>query len=338
MVRVERADRALPASFRSATYWVRERVVRRPQLPVTAERLIPAPQRSGWGPDADGVQELTARLRADVLVMAKFDIQTAVKLRAAYTHDGLTLAIQPPAATGLNGIQRAVQAHSIVEHHAPGLMPALVSHGELSRGLPYLVERWLDGRSLTSAAQLDEAAPEILAGLSAVHAGYGVRRIPLSAHHQSSRVARWADVLQTGIIPSELGSWVSHLLERNHGLRWSWSHGDMVASNVLRTPTGIALVDWEHSGEWPIMRDAAKLHLYAGDPERTLGLVLSTFHDSASKSSYTPAEELALSHMEMLLRYPVRSRKLAGHARSAIYERQVARQVERLAQVRDAAV
>ncbi len=40
----------------------------------------------------------------------------------------------------------------------------------------------------------------------------------------------------------------------------------------------------------------------------------------------------------MLLRYPVRSRKLAGHARSAIYERQVARQVERLAQVRDAAV
>ncbi|WOO97451.1 hypothetical protein [Micrococcus terreus] len=71
---MERADRALPASFRSATYWARDRVVRRPQLPVTAERLIPAPQRSGWGPGADGVHELTARLRADVLVMAKFDI------------------------------------------------------------------------------------------------------------------------------------------------------------------------------------------------------------------------------------------------------------------------
>lgn len=337
VARVERAEHSLPASTAPTVFWARDRVVRRPQIPEDVERLIPRPLRAGWAVETGDVQELTARLRADALVLAKFDIRDRVKLRAAYSHDGLTVSIQPPVVTGLNGVERAVLAHRIVDRHAPGLMPSHVAHGALTRGLPYLVERWLDGSALGSAVELDKAAPEILSGLASVHAGHGVRRVALSTAQRGPLLERWRRVRQTGIIPEPLGDWVAQLIDRDLDLRWSWTHGDMVASNVVRTASGIVLVDWEHSSEAPIMRDAAKLHLYAADPERTLDLVLSSFDPRTDQASYSLAEDLALSHVELLNRYPLRRQALAGHARAEIYERQVRRQVERLAQVQAAA-
>lgn len=341
----EQVEPALPTAAGPVTFWGRDRVVRRPEVPASVASLIPSPQRGGWAADAEGVREISAAVAADLVVMAKFDVNARTKLRAGYGEARLTLAVQPPSPTGVDGIARALRAHEVVGAHAPSLIAPLRGHGRLSGGLPYLVEDWLDGAALGSDVRLAEAAPEILRGLATVHRGHGVTGVRVG-EHWAPLAGRWEETIATGVVDDDLGRWVAALVARDGLLRRSWVHGDLVASNVMRTPTGIVLIDWEHSQEGPIMNDAAKLHLFAADPDRTLEVILDALGDDpttgagqvsgAGPDHYTPAEELALAHAQLVSLYPRRSAKLVGHPRAGIYEKQVRRQVERLAQVRSA--
>jgi hypothetical protein len=108
-----------------------------------------------------------------------------------------------------------------------------------------------------------------------------------------------------------------------------------VASNVLVGPDGLTLLDWEHSQEAPVMHDAAKLHLFCGDPATVLDQVAEVLGTPRRDGCFSGAEELVLVHAQLVGRYPERRARLRGHPRAEVYERQVRRQVERLEQVLD---
>lgn len=337
VAQIEAGADVLPVVSGPVTFWGRGRVVRRPEVHPSVAGLVPRPERQGWAQDGPEIRELHAATAADLVVMAKFDVHERTKLRAAYGEEGLTLAAQPRSPTGVDGIARIVRAHDVVSRHAPHLMTAVLAHGRLPGGLPFVVERWLEGQPLSTAAQLSAAAPEILAGFADVHRGHGVTRVGLSSHW-GPLPGRWEQTCATGLVPEDLGAWVERLIARDATMRHSWVHGDLVASNVMRTPRGLVLIDWEHSQEAPIMNDAAKLHLFAADPSALLATVLDVYADTGSPGAgaYTPAEELALAHAQLISHYPRRSTQLVGHPRAGVYDTQVRRQLERLAQVRDA--
>lgn len=338
VAQIEASAEALPQVSGAVRFWGRGRVARRPQVHPAVAGLIPRPERQGWDAEGPEVRELRSATAADLVVMAKFDVHERTKLRAAYGEEGLTLAVQPTSTTGVDGIARIVRAHEVVSRHAPHLMTDVLGHGRLPGGLPFVVERWLDGQPLGSSTELAAAAPEILAGLSAVHRGHGLTPVRLS-DHWAPLAERWEQTRATGLIPDDLGAWVERLIARDATLRHSWVHGDLVASNVIRTAERLVLIDWEHSQQAPIMNDAAKLHLFVADPAQLLGRVLDDFADprgrgSAGGGAYSPAEELALAHAQLISHYPRRSAKLVGHPRAEAYDKQVRRQVERLAEVR----
>lgn len=338
----EALEPALPAAPAPMDFWGKDRVARRPQMDPALTDLLPVRQRKDWSEDAPGVRTLQAPVAADLVVMAKFDINDEVKLRAGYGQERRTLAVQPPGKAG-DGIARAVQAHEVVSRHAPGLVPPLLGHGRLAGGLPYLVETWLEGEPLLTGARLAEAAPEILTGLAAVHRGHGITLVRLSQVWAQLRT-RWTETMASGLVPEDLGRWVEQLVARDGTLRRSWVHGDLVASNAMRTDHGVVLIDWEYAQEAPIMNDGAKLHLFSAEPDRTLEQLLEAFADPAAgygggagAEAYRPVEELALAHASMISRYPQRRAALEGHPRAKVYDKQVRRQVDRLAQVHAAA-
>lgn len=340
VAQIEASAEALPVASGPVTFWGRGRVARRPEVHPAVAGLVPRTERDGWAVDGPQIRTLEAATAADLVVMAKFDVHERTKLRAAYGEDGLTLAVQPKSPTGVDGIARIVRAHEVVSQHAPDLMTDVLGYGRLPSGLPFVVERWLDGQPLGSSTELSAAAPEILAGLSAVHRGHGFTRVRLS-EHWAPLADRWAKTLATGLVPDDLGAWVGRLIDRDATLRHSWVHGDLVASNVIRTPDRLVLIDWEHSQQAPIMNDAAKLHLFVADPTQLLSTVLDVLDDAGRQGAgaadaFSPAEELALAHAQLISHYPRRSAQLVGHPREGVYDKQVRRQLQRLAEVRDA--
>lgn len=339
VARIEQLEDSLPAQGEDAEFWLRGPVARRPQARKRALRLIPRREQDGWSAQAPGVQVEHVPVAADVVVLAKFDASGLPKFRAVYADTRRTLSARPVGANGVCTVTRAVESLQIAARHAPDLVPPLLGHGRLPEGLPYLVEGWARGRALGSSSRLDEALPELLQGLARIQRGHGISRDRLVEHWGEGFARRWEATRETGIVPAPLALWVQALIDRDARLRRSWTHGDLVASNVLRNKRGLVLIDLEHSQIAPIMNDAAKLHLFAADPARTLHLVLAAFAatEALSPDAYSPAEELALSHAQLISQYPRRHAALAGHARAEIYEKQVTRQVERLQQVHDLA-
>lgn len=220
----------------------RDRAIRRPKLADGLEVMIPAPLRHAWDDAHPKVQRVRARVAGDVVVIGKFDIRDSVRLRAAYGEERMTLAVQPIRPDGSSGIARAVEAHGIVDQCASGLMPRLLGHGAIHGDLPYLVETLVDGHPLMNAESLDGAALEILDALARVHREHGVTRVPITECWGGGLVRRWEEARPSGVVPPELARAVADLITRHGTLRCSWSHGDPVASNVLRTNNGI-----EHS-------------------------------------------------------------------------------------------
>lgn len=172
---------------------------------------------------------------------------------------------------------------------------------------------------------------QILEGMDQVHRGYGIHTARLSALW-GRFAAQWQAVRDAGLVSAEVADSVAELIAQDRRLRVSWSHGDLVASNIMATAEGVTIIDWEHATERPIMHDAAKLHQFTADKEPLLDLLLAEWGRTAATGGYRPAEELALLHARFLCRAPTRMAELAGHQRSRLYARQVTRQVDLLTQ------
>ncbi|WP_289019064.1 glycosyltransferase family A protein [uncultured Ornithinimicrobium sp.] len=333
---IEEADAALPRRTTGRELLVRDRVARVGRLDPRVEPMVPPPLRGAWSEEDPAVRSVTAPVAADVVVLGKLDLADRVKLRAAYPEAGLVLAAQPAGPKGECGITRSVRAHEVVARHAPGLAPRMVSHGRTGSGVRYLVEELVEGRPLGSARALDARAAELLTALAGLHAGHGTRRTTVRQRWGDGMSRRWAATVGTGIVPDGVAGRVAELLGRDADtLRVSWSHGDLVPSNVFAGPDGLTLLDWEHSQEAPVMHDAAKLHLFCGDPAALLDVVAEVLGVPRQDGRLSGAEELVLAHAQLVGRYPERRDRMRGHPRAEVYERQVRRQVDRLAQVVD---
>lgn len=335
---IEREEVSLPSSDRPHEFLVHERAARRKDATGPGSHLLPQPLRTAWQEEAR--PQTTASVAAETVVLAKFDLGRGVKLRAHYPGKGLTLAAQPIRPDGRSGVDNVVRAHVVVGRHAPFLIPPMVAHGTVltegtqEPGSVYLVERWVEGTPLMRGTALAEALPAVLAGLATLWAGHGVRRVAPSQLWRERLAVDWHDLRGGDVLPGPTWRRVRDLVRQDRRLRVSWTHGDPVASNILRTDDGVVLIDWEHSKEAPIMYDAAKLHLFTADPDAALDVVLSTagtdLGDPAGPKDLDPAEELALVHARYLSRYPRRRASLEGHPRLKVYEQQARRQAQRL--------
>lgn len=328
---LEAGEPALPTTSNPNDFLHLDRAVRRHGINEELISMLPAGLQGEWSQDAT-VQQLRADVAADVLVLAKFDLSEDVKFRAVYGQSRRTVAVQPVRPNGSCGITNAVRSHQIVGRYAPGLMPALRGHGEAAGGLRYLVEDWVSGTPLTTSHRMAQELPHLVEGLSQVHRGYGAHTNRLSDQWRTFG-QRWQLVREAGLVPEEVGEQVAALIGADKRLRVSWSHGDLVASNVLETADGPVIIDWEHAAERPIMHDAAKLHQFTADKEPLLDLLLAEWGKPLAHDGYRPAEELALMHARFLVRAPARMAELAGHKRRGIYARQVQRQAVLLGDV-----
>ena len=164
-----------------------------------------------------------------------------------------------------------------------------------------------------------------------VHRGYGIHTARPSALWRRF-AEQWQVVRDADLVPSEVGHRIAELIADDRRLRVSWSHGDLVASNIMATDHGVTIIDWEHATERPIMHDAAKLHQFTADKEPLLDLLMAEWGRKGGPGGYRPEEELALLHARFLCRAPSRMAELAGHRHSGLYARQVARQVDLLTQ------
>lgn len=332
---VEALEPVLPELRDPREVVVAERVVARPDLPEQLRTMLPMPWRREWAPDDPRFRRAVTSAGADLVVLAKFDLTDAVKLRAAYAEAGLVVGVLPIAPFGACGVTRTARAHAVVGRVAPDLIPALVSFGEVGPSGRYVIERWVEGRPLMTPQRLAAATPEIVAGLGRVHSGYGVGRLRLS-RWAPTLAERWAGLAGTYAIDARVHRAVTALLARDGALTTSWTHGDPVSSNVIETPDGIVLVDWENSGRVPVMTDGAKLLLYAADPEATLDTVLSGLGDArvgSVRADYSPTEELALALARLLAAQSRRADVLDGHPRAAAHDRRGRRLVQRLDEV-----
>ncbi|WP_256842267.1 phosphotransferase [Ornithinimicrobium cryptoxanthini] len=323
--RIEEVEPTLPAPTDLATFHTIDRVVRRPLLDPALMTMMPKSLRGTWA-EGRGFEQTSAAIAADVIVLAKFDLGEQVKLRAGYGQARRSLAVQPVGPDGICGVTNSVRAHEVVSRYAPELMPTMLGHGELDDGLRYLVEEWVQGEPLMTSERLAEHATWLLEGLGRVHEGYGVSGRPVTELWGVGFGDQWQRVREADLVPDHVGAAVAELIAADRRVRMSWAHGDLVASNVMSTPDGPKVIDWEHAGERPVMHDAAKLHLFAADKHLLLPLLLAEWGHQPASDGYTAAEELALVHAKFLVRAPVRMAELAGHRRSGVYASQVTTQ------------
>lgn len=293
--------------------------------------LVPHAVRDALRAGAGQVERVSARVAADVLALAKFDLGQHTKLRAHYPAHGLTVAAQPATTGRPDGVGNALAAYHVVARSAPDLAPRLRGHGRLGE-VRYLMEEWIDGAPVLTSAGLALATPAVLDGLAGVHRGHGTELVRCSQAWSEQFPAWWRRSVESGVVAPGVGEQVAALIEADRHVRVSWTHGDLVASNVLRRTDGrVALIDWEHAREGPVMLDGAKLHLFSATPEQTLEDLLAwPAQRWPGRTACTVAQDLALAHAFFLSRYAQRREALAGHDRLAVYERQVRRQAQRL--------
>lgn len=329
---VEAAEPWLPTAQEPVAMVAGDRIIARSDLPEWARTMLPSPWRHLWDPQDPGLEPITTTSGAQAIVRAKYDLSDGVKLRVAYEEPHVIVGVLPHAPFGSCGVTRTVRAHAVVGRFAPDLIPPLVTFGEVGPAGRYVVERWVDGRPLMTPSRLADALPQVIDGLTRVHDGYGISEMRLS--RWAPRLAKdWASLADSGLVPADLHRQVTALIDRDAALRASWTHGDPVASNVIRAvDESIVLVDWENARHAPVMVDAAKLHVFAADPDATLEQVQRGLgRRTSGRSGYSPAEELALAHARTLAGHPRRVARLVGHAREARETDQAARRVERLA-------
>ncbi|GAA4878848.1 phosphotransferase [Serinicoccus chungangensis] len=325
---VERVASDLPRRLLPRTFVAQGRALLPAPAPELVRSLLPASPAP-----PNGVERVASPVSADAVVLAKFALLGGVKLRAAYASPRLTLAVDGTGDLARLGRIRA--SHRVVGASDPDLIPPLVAHGVLPDGACWLVEGWVDGAPLATGVSLATAAAELLERLRQVHVGHGVEQLRLVDWWDVPRRARWQETVRTGIVPPLVDEAVGGLLDAGGTVTTSWCHGDLVASNVLRAPEGLVLVDWERAGVAPVMLDAARLHLFSADPGQTLVDVRARWAWPLSPGELGHAQQLALAHAFQLSAYALRRAGLEGHPRSAVYERQARRSVDRLVQVLD---
>jgi len=264
-----------------------------------------------------------APVRADLVVIAKFDVDESVKLRGFYADAGRTVRVQVGREDGRHGVSRTLEAYRQVSQHVPDLMPRIDDHGDapFSEGV-YLVEELVTGSHPVSRDEIQALAEPLAASLLRLHRGIGVSSRALSTVVNRRMPERWRTFAREASVDGMVDAAVRRLIARDELVEISLVHGDLVASNIMIDDGRIVLVDWEYAGEHPIAFDLAKVHLNSRDPDVAQaalerGLQRSVGHRAGH---YSFAEQLALAHVQMLSWHRARAARAARAGRSAVLE------------------
>jgi hypothetical protein len=188
--------------------------------------------------------------------------------------------------------------------------PAILDHGQVG-ATAYLLEPVVRGQHPTSGAQRVAMAADLAEALSAGYAATGAGDKPLSAITHEQLPDRVDAVLGDDTLPwpDEVGDrgvvrrHVARLIAKDRSLPVAITHGDLVASNVIRDDEGRHhLVDWEHGRKGSPAFDLLKLVLGSGDEEAALAAVaphLETFGGRGLRR-YRTDHQLALGVAQTL--------------------------------------
>ncbi|WP_043055959.1 phosphotransferase [Enteractinococcus helveticum] len=236
-----------------------------------------------------------ARVRAESLLIGKFDVEEEVRLRAFYPDKGLSVRYQTGGKR--NGITRTVDAHDKVHPYAPELMPTIYDHGTIrNRAGAYLVEDTVVGETATRA-QLESLIVPLAQRLRKVHQGVGVKEKHLSKIVGGAYRLRWSNFVKAQNIDPTIDDAVQRLIDRNDLLEVSLTHGDLVNSNILVNERDFVLVDWEFAEMKPIAFDMSKMIINVTDLDQAVQDMHSGLGSDigSQHGHYTFREQIALS-------------------------------------------
>lgn len=285
---VERKSRKLRSRLRSRTFTYSKRSAWATEagfdvLPIDQQHELP------------GHGETRARVRAESVLIGKFDVEEEVRLRSFYPDKGLSVRYQTGGKR--NGITRTVDAHEKVHPYAPELMPTVYDHGTIRKGVgAYLVEDTVVGKTATRS-QLESLIVPLAQRLRKVHLGVGIKDQHLSKIVGGSYRVRWSNFAKDQNIDPTINDAVQRLIDRNDLLEVSLTHGDLVNSNILVNESDFVLVDWEFAEMKPIAFDMSKMIINVTD----LDQVVQDMHTGlgggvgSREGHYTFREQIALS-------------------------------------------
>lgn len=276
------------------------------------------------------------RVRAESVLIGKFDVDAEVRLRAFYPKSGVSIRYQTGGKA--NGVTRTVNAYKRVRRYAPDLMPAVHEHGTILDGRgAFLVEDTVAGETATRA-ELEAMIVPLTRRLHAVHQGVGITDKRASAVLGRQYLERWTDFVELHKLDPVLDQKVQKLLERDALLEVSLTHGDLVNSNILVDGKDFVLVDWEWSMVKPIAFDLSKMIVNVSDLEQVLVDVQTGLGDIGSKKShYTFREQVALALIQALTFYKRQLLRAQKAKRTEALARQTAKRVTALSHLLESA-
>ena len=278
-----------------------------------------------------------ARVRAESVLIGKFDVQQEVRLRAFYPKDGTSIRYQTGGKN--NGVIRTVNAYNNVRHHAPDLMPVVYDHGTILDGRgAFLVEETVIGET-ANRLQLEAIIGPLTQQLHAVHQGVGVTDKTASEVLGRHSRGLWNEFIELHNIDPRIDAKVQELFERDSLLEVSQTHGDLVNSNILVHDNDFVLVDWEWASIKPIAFDMAKMIINVSDLETALQNMHSGLGGKlgTKKSHYTFREQVALALVQTLTFYKRQSIKARKARRTAALRRQTNKRVRSLTKLLEVA-
>ncbi len=296
-----------------------------PPHPLLPRDVVPAV------PDEESAA-VTAPVSADAVLLGKFDRGRQVRLRAFYADRGLSLRLQAGSRRPgrPHGVSRSVRAAQIVGAHRPGLLPAMVDHGALFRGrTAYLVEETVHGRASVNREEVSRAMAVVARELAEVQRAVGVSPARLSQVVPAAFEERWRRVVSDGHVSPRLAARVDRIVERDDLLEVSFTHGDLVTSNVLWVDGRVVLIDWEYADFRPIAFDLAKIHVNAGPPGPALAVLDDALDGLVGRTPghYSLLEQLALAHVVVLSRLEARMERAKEAQRLEPLRRQTYKRV-----------
>ena len=271
-----------------------------------------------------------ARVRAEAVLIGKFDVQSEVRLRAFYPTTNSTIRYQ--AGGPNNGIVRTVTAYNHVKDYAPSLMPKVYDHGSILDGRgAYLLEEMVLGETATRS-QLEDIIVPLTSQLHAVHQGVGITSKSASEALGSRHMSRWKEFTELRELDQGLVRAVDKLHTRNALLEVSLTHGDLVNSNILVTGDNFFLVDWEWFSIKPIAFDMGKMISNVSNIDRTLADMHEGLgsHIGTKTDFYSFREQVALALVQTLTFYKRQLVKARKAKRTGALERQTVKRLSAL--------
>jgi hypothetical protein len=224
-------------------------------------------------------EELDLALRNAIVLPGKFSRGKGVKVRSYVVVDGQLATLKvwqgfDAAVTGARERKVRARIAGIDAYRTPPIL----RQGEHD-GVDYLLEPAVFGRHPSGDAQRLAAAVDLGGSLADAYVAAGLDDRRLSEIvHPEFRARLEAAFADPGLVwdpawgaRAATTTRLFRLVDRDRSLPGAITHGDLVASNVIRDEQGRHhLVDWEHGRRQPVAFDLVKLMLSSGDWERAL--------------------------------------------------------------------